>query len=287
MSPSHAERKAPGKGANSNLIIRANEGLSKSHSKGGTPSQSPDIGESLVNLNKPSGPPFKNDISRPDFTHYFQNSRTKERYERLTYINKFRSMGFFGDPDKLPKSFRIAVNNRFTRRQIEDIYADLRLAFSHTRPFFFVGAYIFPSTVRLKTRGTSLRSIAKNMTPAIIRGYNRHAVYGADWPALAPSIHETDFVKGMAVFGLHDSQRMRIHEFQGDMFDLKKETVEIELDDGSSMELEACVYVWNQDGRLLVPVEWATWSPEDFLQSEFYDLVTDAIREEEVALERT
>ena len=196
-------------------------------------------------------------------------------------------MGFFGDPDKLPKSFRVAVKNRFTRQQVEDIYADLRLAFSHTRPFFFVGAYMFPSTVRLKTRGTSLRSIAKNMTPAIIRDYNRHAVYGADWPALAPSIHETDFVKGMAVFGLQDSQRMRIHEFQGNMFDLKRETVEIELNDGSSMELEACVYVWNQDGRLLVPVEWATWSPEDFLQSEFYDLVTDPIREEELALDQT
>ena len=284
-----SKREASIKGKYSNPNGRGNEELSQNQGRGYIlePSGSRKQTESWVELDSSPKNAAEYDASRADITHYSSNSRTKERYERLEYINKFRGMGFFRDPDDLPKSLRIAVTNRFTHQQVEDIYADLRLAFSSTRPFFFIGSYMFPATIRLKTSGTRLRSIAQNMTPAILRGYNRHAVFGVDWPALAPSLRETDSVRGMAVFGLHDSQRKGIHSFQGGMFDLKKDIVEIELSDGSSMKLEASMYVWNRDNRHLVPMEYGAWSPEDFLESEFYQDITEPIRVEEAALERS
>ena len=63
--------------------------------------------------------------------------------------------------------------------------------------------------------------------------------------------------------------------------------MEIELNDGTLMKVEASVYVWNEDSDYLVPVEWAMWSPEDFLQSKFYKKITEPTRAEEAALERS
>ncbi|OCL01896.1 hypothetical protein AOQ84DRAFT_275629, partial [Glonium stellatum] len=111
------------------------------------------------------------------------------------------------------------------------------------------------------------------MTVATIRGYRRHAVRRASWPAMVPTNDPRDKICGMVVFGLQDSQRRSIHEFQSGMFDFKRDNVEIELRDGSKIQQEVGLYVWNQPPSLLVPIEERMWSPSDLLESEWFSYI--------------
>lgn len=224
-----------------------------------------------------SGRTWISDSSNDSFQ--FQSEAQKERLAVM-----LRRMSLRHSLSDIPCSFLIALANRFTLRQIQQFRVDMNLAFSQFLPFFFCGAFIFPSTVRMKTYGTTLRGIAEAMTVATIRGYRRHAVRRASWPAMVPTNDPRDKICGMVVFGLQDSQRRSIHEFQSGMFDFKRDNVEIELRDGSKIQQEVGLYVWNQPPSLLVPIEERMWSPSDLLESEWFSYITEGCAEEEEAL---
>ncbi|KAF2808796.1 uncharacterized protein BDZ99DRAFT_345248, partial [Mytilinidion resinicola] len=61
----------------------------------------------------------------------------------------------------------------------------------------------------------TLRQAAESMTPAVLRGFKRHAVRGMEWPAMLLSPSPDDAVEGMLVLGMLDSQRRALHAFQG------------------------------------------------------------------------
>jgi hypothetical protein len=178
-----------------------------------------------------------------------------------------KDFGFRERPEELPKPLQIAMANRLAKWQVE------RLASQRHRPFFFVGTWIFPAGAWALTFGIgwmSLQDIANSMTLATLRGYNRHAVKSQNRPALYPGSSVHSAAKGMILFGLHEYHQT-IHELQGGMYDRKKEIVEIELADSSSMQVEVDVYVWNGEVSELFPLTEKDWSPMDFLNSPFYE----------------
>ena len=181
-----------------------------------------------------------------------------------------RHIGFQSSPEFLPESMQIALGNRFTLSQVHRFREDSELAFSHPLPYFFSGSFMFPATLRVVTKGRSLRDIAKSMTPSTLRGYKLCAVKRRPWPAMLPSSNPNDKVRGMVVFGMLDSQRKAIHAFENGMFDLRRVNVEIELQDGSKMTHEAGIYVWNQAESRLVPPEQKQWSPSSLMQSQWF-----------------
>ena len=119
------------------------------------------------------------------------------------------------------------------------------------------------------------------MTPAILRGYKRHAVRGAPWPALLPSADPTEETMGMLLFGVPEPQRQRLHAFQNDMFDLSRATVELELKDGSKMFHEALTYVWNGPSSELVSPHVKAFSPSDMFQSQWLSDIFRRVQVEE------
>jgi len=185
----------------------------------------------------------------------------------------------------LPKSFVMAIENLLRKDDIENFRLEMKLGFSQDLPYFFAGAFMFPATIRAVTNGTTVQGIISSMTAATLRGYKLHAVKGGPWPALSPSNDPRDEVTGMAVFGLHDSQRQSIHRFYGGMFDFKRAIIEIEMFEGVVIPLEVGVYVWNRSDDDLIPTELATWDPNEMLRSDWLQIIFEQVRPEEIALE--
>lgn len=199
-------------------------------------------------------------------------------------VSILQKIGFDETAD-VPKSFVMAIENFLRKDDIENFRLEMKLGFSQDLPYFFAGAFMFPSTIRAVTNGTTLQGIISSMTAATLRGYKRHAVKGGPWPALSPSNDPRDEVTGMAVFGLHDSQRQSIHRFQGGMFDFKRAIIEVEMFEGIVMPLEVGVYVWNRSDDYLIPTELATWDPNEMLRSDWLRSIFENVRPEEIALE--
>ncbi|KAF2735911.1 hypothetical protein EJ04DRAFT_511370 [Polyplosphaeria fusca] len=198
-----------------------------------------------------------------------------------------KELGFSGDDiSSLPRSFIIAVNNRFTRDDLARFQEDAELNFSHSLPYFFSGSFIFPSCLRAVTDGTTLLSVARSMTPATLLGHNRFAVRGQPWPAMLPSINPEDCVKGFLVFGMLDSQRRAIHRFENNMFDLRRTKAEIELKDGERVTMDTGVYVWNQEPDRLVKKEETEWRVEHLIGSSWFNGIIQRAEEEEMMLEQ-
>lgn len=193
----------------------------------------------------------------------------------------------YDDPTKLPASMQIALSNKFSMQQIADWERDMKLAMNSVEPFFFAGSFIFPSILRLRTNGTSLQGLAASMTPARLRGYHAFVVKDAAWPALSPCGFDEDSTPGMLVFGLRDSQRQSLLDFQGGMFDIRFELVDVEVTEGDahvSIQLKAACFVWNGDPFDLIPLAQAKWSPELFMRTSFYGRLAGIVHREEKAL---
>jgi hypothetical protein len=202
-----------------------------------------------------------------------------------------RKFGFpdhkYDDPTKLPASMQIALSSKFSKQQINDWERDMKLAMNSVEPFFFAGSFIFPSILRLRINGTSLQGLAASMTPARLRGYHAFVVKDAAWPALSPCGFDEDSTPGMLVFGLRDSQRQSLLDFQGGMFDLRFELVDVEVTEGDalvSIQLKAACFVWNGDPFDLIPLAQAKWSPEPFMRTSFYGRLARIVHREEKAL---
>lgn len=197
-------------------------------------------------------------------------------------------LGFnHGDLAGLPASLQVALSNRFSNQQIKGWQEDMKLALNSVEPFFFAGSFMFPSVLRLRTNGTSLQGIASSMTPARLRGYHTFVVKDAAWPALYPCGYSTDSTPGMLVFGLRDSQRRSLLDFQGGMFDLRFEVVQFQpADGGAPLRLKAACFIWNGPPSDLVPLYDAKWSPTSFMNTCFYrDIESVVVHEENVLAE--
>jgi len=201
-----------------------------------------------------------------------------------TLEKEFKALTLDTNTRTLPKSIQIALNNRFTLEQIVQFREDAQLAFSHPLPYFFSGSFVFPAALRSVTHGRTLSQVAESMTPAVLRGFKRHAVRGMSWPAMLPSTDPEDEVHGMMVFGMLDSQRKAIHTFEGGMFDLRRVKVEVELVGGETIEHEAGVYVWNRSEDFLVPTEERTWEVGNLLESKWFSKVISGAAGEEKLL---
>lgn len=184
--------------------------------------------------------------------------------EQTALADCVREMGFRESPSQLPKSLIMALSNRFTYNQVlqRDSNSD------YFGPVFSSGSSMFPAFTVSRSPGATLEAVAKLMTPAILRGYNRHTVRGRNWQALYPSDHPMDQVTGTIYFGIHD-----IHK---DFYDHKKATAEIELADGTKMDLQVNAFVWKGKREELVPISEATWSPSTMLNSTFYKMIAAA-----------
>lgn len=118
------------------------------------------------------------------------------------------------------------------------------------------------------------------MYPATLRGYELRCVSWSEFPAIIPSSDPDALVHGMMVIDMSESQRAKIHRFEGGMFDLKPASVKIEMADGNERRQNVGVYVWNGDHSKLCPKS-KKWSPEMLLSSNWHLQNINAVAEEE------
>lgn len=180
----------------------------------------------------------------------------------------------------LPRSFLLAVSNRFTAADLANFKEEAELNFTQSLPYFFSGSFMFPSALRCAVNGLSLASIARRMTPATLHGYRRAKVRHQPWPAMEEK--EGREVKGVLLFGMLEEQRRRIHRFEGGMFDLRRAKVQFDGKEGEIFEIDAGVYVWNQArSELCGEEEGETWRVEDLMASVWFGRVIRGAEEEE------
>jgi hypothetical protein len=215
---------------------------------------------------------------------------TKTSISKTEHLKQaLRKMGFSSPPKSLPTSFLLATSQQFSQGQIERFTSDLKLGFSNPLPYFFAGSFIFPATLRAVTNGLTLKTIASQMCPATLHGFALRCVPWAEWPAIVqvsgPKAEEA-VIHGMMVFGMPESQRARIHRFEGGMFDLRRVSVDLELADGKLAKHDAGVYIWNGSESKLVPREEKIWSPDTLLGSNWHrkNISLAAKEEEEMEL---
>jgi hypothetical protein len=199
-------------------------------------------------------------IKYPAQTSLLSSRLNQELIDLAARSAKF--MGFDGPLNELPDLLLVALSRRFTGKQI--------FKNNEQRPLFVIGIFMFPAIIYHSTEGTTAEGLANSMTPGTLRGYNRHAVRNQAYPALYQSNDQNAEARGFVCFGL-STQFHQINEFHGDLYDLRKEEVEIELEGGEFRTQPVYIFVWNGDPLSLVPVEEMVWSPRTFLRSKFYD----------------
>jgi hypothetical protein len=124
-----------------------------------------------------------------------------------------KEFGFSGCSIELPVSFLLAISNRFSLVQVEQFKYAARVANENPLPLFLFGLDMFASEIFRRLHGSvPVGTIAKYMTLDTLRGYNRHAIKGRDWPQLIPSPDASAEVTGMVIFGLSASQRRIIDQ---------------------------------------------------------------------------
>jgi gamma-glutamylcyclotransferase (GGCT)/AIG2-like uncharacterized protein YtfP len=95
--------------------------------------------------------------------------------------------------------------------------------------------------------------------PAILRGYRRLSVRGAEYPGIIP--HEGSRVEGLVYRHVSDSAWIRLDRFEGEMY--ARQRVQIELHDGATLLAAAYVVQPHFRGGL----EKTEWDFAAFLRS--------------------
>jgi serine/threonine protein kinase len=209
----------------------------------------------------------------------------------------------------LPNSFLIAQNNRFTREEVLKLIPisyDLefraspstRLSRGFEKAVFCYGDYMLPTVVYVETcirskssqyaRWSTLKSLVKHMTPAILCGYVRlcpDVSEGmASIPTIMPTGSSTDKVDGMLIFGFDESHAKGSRKYESKNEHDVKDSVTIELQNGSRMEVEATFRVWNEEQRdVLKPFE-ENWKPLHLVDGEWYSLMPESATAEDEEL---
>lgn len=195
-------------------------------------------------------------LTMPDRDHAEISARTSILYSNVNPLEEAfridikllcegkRRLGFRDEVYGLDTSMNIALSNRVSTQQIKDWKEDMRLVLKSFEPFFCAGSFMFPAILRLRINGTSLQRLSASMTPSKLRGYHAFAVEDAAWPALSPCGFNADSTLRMLVFGLRDSQRKRLSDFNGGMFDIRFGMVDVEVADCSTpVRLRAAGFV--------------------------------------------
>jgi serine/threonine protein kinase len=212
-------------------------------------------------------------------------------------------------PKELPVSFQIAQSNRLSREQVLGFIAayqntesltsrSMRVARGSEKIMFCYGDYMLPDVVYAETcvrskpsqyaRWSTLEGLVRHMTPATLYGYSRFCPDTSEGLKSIPTVKATesptDEVRGMLIFGWHDShtQGNRKHEseHEHDMV----EGVILELQDRNTMTVEATLRVWNEDVTDALTPYSPTWIPQHMLQGERYALIPKSVRMEDEKL---
>ena len=179
----------------------------------------------------------------------------------------------------LAQSFILAVENRLTEQKFQQVQSRTRNSFAEAAPIFDIGSFMFPTLLRALGLSSTLQGFGDRMTPAILRGYRRHPVIDASWPALLPSDDPSHEIVGMVLFDIDDEERAIMNRFQGGLYDFNRARVEIKLQDGSQVNVETLIHVWNGSSSDLRP---DAWSPSTFLDSDWFGKIVKNVRAEEV-----
>ena len=163
-------------------------------------------------------------------------------------------------------------------------------------PLFFYGSLVFPKQVSYVINETlTPKKVARLMTCAILHGYERLAVKGADFPAVVaatPTSYTTTYasaqststpvptskVDGMLIVGLNKTQRQLIHAYESYLYDLTPVKVEITTEETMPLEagggprvgvavVDALVYVWNGHRSGLWEKNDKEWTHDGYLQT--------------------
>ena len=167
---------------------------------------------------------------------------------------------------RIPPSFLYASGNRLTSEQVDAFLA------SSTRPSFFYGTLMFPKLLAAITQNDDLESIIANMTGAALPGYRRYALDWADFPVVLPSDRPDDYVDGVLLFGLSETEKNRLHAYESGLYTVELARVEFQLFHGVNTAVAAEVYVWKGARHEVVEVEEREWSVEEFLRGRSGDI---------------
>jgi serine/threonine protein kinase len=192
-----------------------------------------------------------------------------------------RDLGF-RTIDKLPPSLLIALENRFSRSQL-DSWTRLD---SGCLTLFAAGTWLCPSVLWCVLRHKSLLDFATCYAPATIRGIRRLAVENMTVPALVEG-EESDEVHGMMILGIPKHHRLPNLEVSEHIIVPSRTIARTMLDDGSVVEKQVDWAMWLPGGGKLCPPE-VVWSPSDVMESEWFkEQVADAQVEEDLLRDRS
>jgi serine/threonine protein kinase len=211
---------------------------------------------------------------------------------------------------RLPKSFLAANSNRFSREQVLDLLnasnplqertsRSTRGLRSSEKAVFTYGDHMLPTAlyegtcVRSKpsqyARWTTLKGLVEHMMPATLRGYVRLCPDASEGLASIPTVRATgspsDEVHGMIIFCWHDSHTSGSRKYESKNEHDVQEAVFLELKDGSEMDVEATIRVWNDDvADALVPYN-GNWQPINLLEGEWYSLTPASVLAEDANIQ--
>ncbi|KAI9767925.1 MAG: hypothetical protein M1840_005418 [Geoglossum simile] len=146
-------------------------------------------------------------------------------------------------------------------------------------PLFIYGSLLIVDNLHMATGSyTPVVDLAHNTTAGVLRGYRRHALRGASFPAIVPNAasdpnasSDSTLVAGALVLGLNEEERESVDGFEAGLYDLVEVDVEIRLAIGGVLRTEvvrAETYVWSFDEPAVevVPIEEGEWSIEPLLK---------------------
>jgi hypothetical protein len=76
-----------------------------------------------------------------------------------------KELGFSGHPNDLPRSFLLAIANRFSRVQVEPFKSPVTFGNIDSLPLFFIGAHMFPTTIWQQFAVTHKALVTKKSAP--------------------------------------------------------------------------------------------------------------------------
>lgn len=216
-----------------------------------------------------------------------------------------------GDGQKsLPYCFLMAQRNRLSRQQVLGFIAashnieslmprSTRGSRGSEKIIFCYGDYMLPDVIYAETcvrskpsqyaQWSTLEGLIRHMTPAVLYGYGRFCPDASEGLNSIPTVKATgsitDEVRGMLVFGWHDSHTQGSRKYESKHEHDVEEEVVLELQDGNTMKVGATLRVWNEDlVDRLTPYD-CNWEPHDMLQSEWYALMPRSVKAEDMRLE--
>ncbi|CAG8498909.1 10301_t:CDS:2 [Scutellospora calospora] len=120
---------------------------------------------------------------------------------------------------------------------------------------FFYGSLVSPEVIRrvLSDNGNEKITVDLNSgAPAVLKGYKRHKVRGAWYPAIIKS--KDDETKGVVFKGLTYNDLLKLDYYEGDQY--KRVNVEVFVNN-STDPIPTQTYVWIASNDLLENEDWS------------------------------